>query len=84
MNKTKILVVEDESIVVRVADNGCGMSEHICQLAFEPFYTTKEAGQGTGLGLAICKDIVDGAYGTIRVQSREGHGSTFTVSIPIV
>jgi two-component system, NtrC family, sensor kinase len=65
-----------------VTDTGPGISPDALGQVFEPFYTTKPAGQGTGLGLAISRDIVRDHGGTILAQSRPGHGSTFTVWLP--
>jgi two-component system, cell cycle sensor histidine kinase and response regulator CckA len=67
---------------LRVSDTGAGMPPEVIERAFEPFYTTKPAGQGTGLGLAISRDIVRDHGGTILAQSREGGGATFTVWLP--
>ena len=50
---------------------------------FEPFYTTKEIGRGTGLGLSIAYGIVERHHGSIRVQSKEGQGTSFFVRIPV-
>jgi nitrogen-specific signal transduction histidine kinase len=68
--------------VLEVQDQGVGMSEEVCAHAFEPFYTTKALGAGTGLGLATTREIVTQAGGTIEVESRIGHGSTFRVCLP--
>ena len=49
---------------------------------FQPFFTTKPAGQGTGLGLSLSYDIIKAHGGEIKVQSTEGEGSTFIIVIP--
>lgn len=73
----------DDSVLLVVADTGCGMSaEHVAH-AFEPFFTTKDVGEGTGLGLAICASIVRGMGGDIHVQSEPGEGAAFTLRLPV-
>ena len=76
--------VEDGMIHVDVRDNGPGIPEDRQRKVFDPFYTTKETGRGTGLGLWVSYDIVQKMGGTIRLESKEGEGSTFTVSIPVL
>ena len=50
---------------------------------FQPFYTTKPTGQGTGLGLSLSYDIITKAHGgELKVETREGEGSEFTISLP--
>src|SRR5205814_2154268 len=58
------------------------MSDETRRRLFTPFFTTKPVGVGTGLGLSICQRIVSGMKGQLRVHSREGAGSTFTVVLP--
>ena len=69
-----------------ITDTGVGMSEEFLQRIFEPFAQEKNDArsvyQGTGLGMAIVKSLVEKMNGTIRVESRLGEGSTFTVTIP--
>jgi signal transduction histidine kinase len=66
---------------IDVEDNGRGMDESTQLEIFEIFFTTK-ADEGTGLGLAISQSIVRDAGGVIKVQSRPGHGSTFSIHLP--
>ncbi len=73
----------DGGVRVTVADNGTGMPPDVRARIFEPFFTTKPSGEGTGLGLSLSYDIVVlGHGGTLAVDSREGEGTTFTVTLP--
>ncbi|MBF9239103.1 tetratricopeptide repeat-containing sensor histidine kinase [Hymenobacter sp. BT683] len=75
--------IADHAIEIRVRDNGAGMSDAVRAKIFEPFFTTKPAGEGTGLGLSLSYDIVTkGHGGTLTVESREGHGTEFLITLP--
>jgi len=69
-----------EVVEISVADTGPGISQKVLKNLFVPFFTTKE--QGTGLGLAISQSIVQNAGGSIQVQSQQGSGTKFTISLP--
>ena len=71
---------EGSETVITVEDNGHGIADEHRPHVFEPFFTTKS--RGTGLGLALCKKIVDENRGSITLQSREGEGTTVTLSLP--
>jgi two-component system NtrC family sensor kinase len=69
-------------ILMRVSDNGTGISEANIKKIFDPFFTTKEVGKGTGLGLAVTYGIVEKHRGRIEVASRPGEGTVFSVYLP--
>jgi two-component system, cell cycle sensor histidine kinase and response regulator CckA len=71
-----------EYVMLRVADNGCGMNEETLQHLFEPFFSTKAVDKGTGLGLAMVYGIVQQNNGFIEVDSTPGKGTAFTVYMP--
>jgi two-component system NtrC family sensor kinase len=75
---------EDSNIYITISDTGCGVPEDKINRIFEPFFTTKEVGQGTGLGLSIAYDIIRKHNGDIRVDSKPGGGTTFTIKIPVI
>ena len=58
------------------------MSQHTVDKIFQPFFTTKPAGQGTGLGLSLSYDIVKAHGGEIKVKTREGEGTEFEIKLP--
>ncbi len=72
-----------EQVRIELSDTGKGMSREQLENIFMPFYTTKEVGQGTGLGLSVSYGIVRDLGGEIEVRSRPGHGSTFTLVLPV-
>lgn len=83
--KIKIKTWEkDGSIWITVSDTGCGIPRKNQSKVFEPFFTTKDVGKGTGLGLSISYEIIQRHKGEISFESKEGKGTTFIISIPIV
>ena len=72
-----------DSIEVKVKDNGMGISEQVRVKIFQPFFTTKPTGEGTGLGLSLSYDIIKAHGGTIKVDSVDGEGAGFVISLPI-
>jgi signal transduction histidine kinase len=83
-----ILIREEEGVaeplgrvvVIRVKDNGPGIPKSVRDKVFQPFFSTKE--EGTGLGLSIAYRIVEEHGGWLSLKSREGEGTTFTITLP--
>jgi len=71
-------------ITVVIADSGPGIPESMQKKIFDPFFTTKSTGKGTGLGLWISYNIIEKMGGKLSLQSREGQGAAFTITLPIV
>lgn len=77
-------VIEENTILIWIADNGCGIPETMRSRIFEPFFTTKQPGQGTGLGLSISYQIIVEKHGgNIKCISEAGNGCEFWIEIPI-
>jgi signal transduction histidine kinase len=73
----------DDKVEIRVKDNGTGIPESVQQKIFQPFFTTKPAGEGTGLGLSLSYDIITkGHGGELKVDSKEREGSEFIIILP--
>ncbi len=72
-----------DSVQIKISDNGVGISNENMNKIFDPFFTTKEVGEGTGLGLSICFGIVESHQGKLFVDSVPGQGSTFTLELPL-
>jgi two-component system NtrC family sensor kinase len=70
-------------IEIRLTDNGNGIPQNIVDKIFQPFFTTKPTGQGTGLGLSLSYDIIKAHGGEITVNTREGGGTEFTITLPV-
>ncbi|MDO8960007.1 MAG: ATP-binding protein [Rhodocyclaceae bacterium] len=71
------------AVEIEVRDNGCGMAAETLPRIFDPFFTTKDVGKGMGLGLFIVFEIVEEHGGCIAVESTIGHGTTFTIRLPL-
>jgi signal transduction histidine kinase len=71
-----------DKVEIRVADNGNGIPQKVLDKIYQPFFTTKPTGQGTGLGLSLAYDIVKAHSGEVRVETKEGEGSEFIISLP--
>jgi signal transduction histidine kinase len=70
-------------VEVRIKDNGNGIPQKVFDKIFQPFFTTKPAGQGTGLGLSMSYDIIKAHGGEIKVETKQGEGTDFVVELPI-
>ncbi|HTT84296.1 MAG TPA: PAS domain S-box protein [Rhizomicrobium sp.] len=73
----------EEYAVLTVEDSGTGMDEETAARIFEPFFTTKAVGKGTGLGLSVTHGIITGHGGIVRVDSEQGHGTRFSIYLPL-
>jgi len=74
----------DNKVEIRIRDNGKGIPQEILDKIFNPFFTTKPAGQGTGLGLSLSYDIVvQEHHGEMKVESKEGEYAEFRITIPM-
>ncbi len=73
---------DSENIMVSFCDTGEGMPEEILNKIFDPFFTTKKVGKGTGLGLSVSYNIIKKLGGDIKVLSKVGEGTTFTIILP--
>ncbi|WP_421658992.1 trifunctional serine/threonine-protein kinase/ATP-binding protein/sensor histidine kinase [Leptothermofonsia sp. ETS-13] len=74
----------DSRVIIRIADNGSGMTDETKQRLFDPFFTTKPVGKGTGLGLSISYSIVEKHGGQLYVESQLGKGTEFAIAIPLI
>jgi signal transduction histidine kinase len=75
---------QGEHVVIKIRDNGIGMSQEVQSHLFTPFFTTKPSGEGTGLGLSLSYNvIVQGHHGTLTVNSEPGQYAEFVIALPI-
>lgn len=75
---------ERKKVIIKISDNGQGMTEDVRKRLFDPFFTTKPVGQGTGLGLSICYEIIVNQHGgELKCFSELGKGAEFAIEIPL-
>jgi signal transduction histidine kinase len=74
---------DKRSVIIEVADAGCGISKENLHRIFDPFFSTKDVDRGTGLGLYVTYGIIKKHNGNLSVTSEPGVGTTFTVTLPI-
>jgi len=79
--RVEIIILEEQKVVIRISDTGCGIPDENLDKIFDPFYTTKKG--GTGLGLSICYGIVRSHSGDIHIKSISNHGTTVMIKLPI-
>ncbi len=70
-------------VEIKVKDNGNGIPQKVLDKIFQPFFTTKPTGQGTGLGLSLSYDIIKAHGGELKVDTKEGEGTSFSIVLPI-
>ncbi|MBN3922911.1 ATP-binding protein, partial [Nostoc sp. NMS4] len=77
-------LIQEDHLIIKIADNGSGMTEEVRKRLFDPFFTTKPVGKGTGMGLSISYQIVVKKHGgKIQCISAPGEGAEFVVMIPL-
>jgi signal transduction histidine kinase len=76
------IMPEQHCVVINVWDNGSGIPRSVREKIFQPFFTTKE--EGTGLGLSIAERIITEHGGKLEVESYEGRGTTFMITLPLI
>ena len=69
-------------VEIHIRDNGNGIPKDVIEKIFQPFFTTKPAGQGTGLGLSLSYDIIKAHGGELKIETKEGEWTEFTVVLP--
>ena len=75
--------IRSDSVQIQIRDSGTGIAEEHVPHIFEPFFSTKHEQKGTGMGLWVSHTIIQNHGGSIKVRSREGRGTTFSISLPI-
>ena len=77
-------LIDKKKVIIKISDNGPGMTEDVRKRLFDPFFTTKPVGQGTGLGLSISYEIVVNQHGgALKCFSEPGKGAEFAIEIPL-
>ncbi|AFY47406.1 histidine kinase [Nostoc sp. PCC 7524] len=75
-------VLDSNQVMIRIADNGCGMTEEVRQKIFDPFFTTKPVGSGKGLGMSISYQLIEKHGGNLKCNSSLLQGTEFLIQIP--
>ena len=73
----------NQHLEIKVSDNGNGIPARLLDKIFQPFFTTKPAGQGTGLGLSLSYDIMKAHGGELKVRTTENEGTEFVILLPV-
>jgi two-component system NtrC family sensor kinase len=73
-----------DKVEIVIKDNGNGIPQKVVDKIFQPFFTTKPAGQGTGLGLSLSYDIIKVHGGELKVETKAGEGAEFTIQLPLL
>ena len=81
--KLSAKVVDNDYFRIEVSDNGCGVGKDEQDKIFNPFYQARDNKPGTGIGLNIVKNLVEAHHGMVEVQSEEGMGATFVITLPV-
>ena len=74
--------MNETTVLIKVQDNGPGVSELDLQQIFDPFFTTKDPGKGTGLGLSICQEIAANHKGYFNCRNIDPHGFEVELTLP--
>jgi len=75
--------VDDETLTIRVRDDGGGIPNGAVRTVFDPFFTTKGPGKGTGLGLFVSRGIIEGIGGILELERTGPDGTTFSIRLPL-
>jgi signal transduction histidine kinase len=75
---------KEDQIIIRIADNGKGMSPEVVRQALNPFFTTKSVGSGTGIGLSLTERIIKRHGGMINISSKEGEGTAVMITLAVI
>ena len=78
-----LLSEQDDTVIIKVMDNGCGISQENMKKVFTPFFTTKPEGQGQGLGLSVAYTAIEQHNGNIHINSSPGRGTVVVITLPL-
>ena len=83
LNIVTLVHKDNRRVYIKIEDNGCGIKKEDLRQIFEPFFSTKTNSGGTGLGLSITCNLVQEIGGELSVESKEGKGTTFKITLPL-